>query len=548
MSAIIIRHSHLHLLQLSKAIKPSSSRSLSLIATMKMMMSASSLLLVPMLLLSAISSTDAVFDSADRTKTKLDLGGLSREAFPEGFVFGTATSAFQVEGMANKGGRGPSIWDTYIKDNPGAIAGNATADVAVDQYHRYKEDVDLLAKLNFDAYRFSISWSRIFPNGTGKVNWEGVAYYNRLIDYLLEKGVTPYANLYHYDLPQALHDRYLGWLSPQIVKDYASYAEFCFQVFGGRVKNWITYNEPKDVAWGGYGDGSFTPARCSKDVGNCTAGNSGTEPYIVGHYFILAHATAVKIYREKYQAIQHGRIGLVTDFVWYEPLTRSKADNYAAQRARDFHLGWFLDPLINGEYPKTMRNIVGDRLPKFTGEEAEMVKGTFDFIGINHYTTFYTYDTGNQTGPLSYMNDWHAGFAYEKNGVPVGKRANSVWLYKVPWGVYKTASYIKERYGNPTIILSENGMDDPGNATFHKALVDSERMAYFRGYLQQLKRGIDEGANVIGYFAWSLLDNFEWKSGYTSRFGITYIDYKTLNRYPKMSAYWFRKMLARHDH
>ncbi|CAM8972635.1 unnamed protein product [Rhodiola kirilowii] len=479
---------------------------------------------------------------------KLDFGGLSRDKFPEGFVFGTATSAYQVEGMADKGGRGPSIWDAFIKNNPGVIAGNATAEVAVDQYHRYKEDVDLLAGLNFDAYRFSISWSRIFPNGTGKVNWEGVSYYNRLIDYLLEKDITPYANLYHYDLPLALEERYLGWLSSQVVNDYASYADFCFSVFGSRVKNWITFNEPKVVATQGYGDGSFAPGRCSKDVGNCTAGDSATEPYIVAHHLILAHATAARRYREKYQPIQHGRIGLVSDFVWYHPLTSSKADNEAAQRARDFHLGWFLDPLIYGQYPKTMQNIAQDRLPKFTEEEAKLMKGAFDFLGINLYTSFYMYDPGNQSGPASYMNDWHVGFAFEKNGVPIGKRANSFWLYNVPWGMYNAMAYIKERYGNPTVILSENGMDDPGNVTFHNGLMDIDRINYFRGYLQNLKKAIDDGANVIGYFAWSLLDNFEWKSGYTSRFGITYIDYKTLTRYPKMSAFWFRKMLARHGH
>ncbi|CAM8943506.1 unnamed protein product [Rhodiola kirilowii] len=459
-----------------------------------------------------------------------DLGGLRREAFPNGFVFGTSTSAYQVEGMTDKGGRGPCIWDTYIKNNPGSIAGNATADVAVDQYHRYKEDVDLLSKLNFDAYRFSISWSRVFPNGTGKVNWEGVDYYNRLIDYLLEKDVIPYANLFHNDLPQALEDRYLGWLSPKLCKkDYANYAEFCFSVFGARVKNWITWNEPR--LWL----------------------RKATEPYIVGHHFILAHATAVKIYREKYQPIQQGRIGIVADFAWYEPLTRSKADNYAAQRARDFHLGWFLDPLINGQYPKTMQIIVQDRLPKFKDEEVQLVKGAFDFIGINHYTTFYMYDPGNRTGPLSYMNDWQAGYAFKKNGIPIGKRVSYISALGfvvsfMPWGMYKTSTYIKERYGNPTVILTENGMDDPGNVTFHSGLVDSDRIAYFRGYLQQLRKAIDEGANVIGYFAWSLLDNFEGKSGYTSRFGITYIDYDTLNRYPKMSAYWFRKMLIKHEH
>uniref|UniRef100_A0A7N0ZRZ3 Beta-glucosidase n=1 Tax=Kalanchoe fedtschenkoi TaxID=63787 RepID=A0A7N0ZRZ3_KALFE len=485
-------------------------------------------------------------DTAGKPAERFELGGLSRDRFPKGFEFGAATSAFQVEGMADKGGRGPSIWDAYVRNNPGVIAGNGSADVAVDQYHRYKEDVDLLARLNFDAYRFSISWSRIFPNGTGKVNWEGVGYYNRLINYLLKNGITPYVTLYHYDLPLALEERYLGWLSPQVVKDYASYAEFCFSVFGDRVKNWMTINEPMIICIQGYGYGSSPPGRCSKAVGNCKAGNSATEPYIIAHHLILAHASAVRIYHQKYQSIQQGRIGLVTDFIWYHPLTESKANNEAAQRARDFHLGWFLDPLVYGRYPKTMQNIAQERLPKFTKEEEKLVKGAFDFFGINLYTSRYIYNPGSYSGPVSYMNDWRVGVATEKKGVPIGKRENSFWLYNVPWGMYEAMRYIKERYGNPAVIITENGMDDPGNVPLHNGLMDNDRISYFRGYLQNLKKAIDEGSNVVGYFAWSLLDNFEWRSGYTSRFGITYVDYKTLSRYPKMSAYWFRKMLARH--
>ncbi|XP_047313628.1 beta-glucosidase 44-like, partial [Impatiens glandulifera] len=177
---------------------------------------------------------------------EFNTGGLSRESFPDGFVFGTATSAYQVEGMANQGGRGPCIWDTFVKI-PGMEAEGANADVAVDQYHRYKEDIDLLKNLNFEAYRFSISWSRIFPNGTGAINQEGVDYYNRLINYMVEKGITPYVNLYHYDLPQALQDKYLGLLNRQVVKDFTDYAEFCFMTFGDRVKNWLTFNEPRVI-------------------------------------------------------------------------------------------------------------------------------------------------------------------------------------------------------------------------------------------------------------------------------------------------------------
>ncbi|KAG9143865.1 hypothetical protein Leryth_011513 [Lithospermum erythrorhizon] len=476
-----------------------------------------------------------------------DTGGLSRETFPKGFVFGTAASAYQVEGAASKYGRGPSIWDTFIKI-PGLEPNNASGEVTVDQYHRYKADINLMKSLNFEAYRFSISWSRIFPNGSGQINWKGVAYYNKLINYMLKKGITPYANLNHYDLPQTLEDRYNGWLSKKVVKDFADYAEFCFKTFGDRVKNWHTFNEPRVVADLGYNNGFFAPGRCSKAFGNCTEGNSATEPYIVAHNLILSHAAAVQRYR-KYQAKQKGRIGILLDFVWYEPLTRSKADQYAAQRARDFHLGWFLDPIVYGEYPKTMQNIVGNRLPKFSSEERKMVKGSIDYLGINQYTTYYIYDKKPEDPEvLGYQKDWHCGYAYERHGVPIGPRAHSYWLYIVPWGLYKSVSYVKERYGNPTIILSESGMDDPGNVTLPDGIFDTTRMEFYKSYLTELKRAVDDGVNVIGFFAWSLLDNFEWRLGYTSRFGIVYVDFKNLKRYPKMSAYWFQKLLKHKKH
>ncbi|KAK4486107.1 hypothetical protein RD792_008775 [Penstemon davidsonii] len=475
-------------------------------------------------------------------------GELSRDSFPKGFIFGTAASAYQVEGMADKDGRGPSIWDNFIK-TPGLEPNNASGEVSVDQYHKYKEDIDLMAKLNFEAYRFSISWSRIFPNGTGKVNKKGVDYYNRLINYMLSKGITPYPNLCHYDLPQALQDRYNGWLSHQVVKDFADYAEFCFKAFGDRVKNWQTFNEPRVVAALGYDTGFFAPGRCSKAFGNCTEGDSSTEPYIVAHNLILCHAAAAQRYREKYQEKQKGRIGILLDFVWYEPLTKSKADHAAAQRAIDFHIGWFMHPLVYGEYPKTIQNIVGKRLPKFTKEEVKMVKGSFDFVGINQYTAYYMYDP-HQGKPkdLGYQQDWNAGFAYDRHGVPIGQRAHSDWLYIVPWGLYKAVSYIKEHYGNPTMILAENGMDQAGNLTLPGVLNDTARIDYYKGYLVQLKKAINDGAKVTGYFQWTFVDNFEWRLGYTSRFGIVYVDFNTLKRYPKKSAYWFQRLQQKNKH
>ncbi|KAI4347241.1 hypothetical protein L6164_008069 [Bauhinia variegata] len=457
-------------------------------------------LLLVVVVIQCVAGARELHEVAVPETVHFDTGGLSRESFPKGFVFGTAASAYQVEGMAHKEGRGPSIWDVFIRK----------------------------------------------PDGTGKVNWKGVEYYNRLIDYLLERGITPHANLNHYDLPLALELKYKGWLSRRVVKDFADYADFCFKTFGDRVKNWMTFNEPRVVAALGYDTGFFAPGRCSKAFGNCSAGNSATEPYIVAHNLILSHEAAAQRYREKYQEKQKGRIGIFLDFVWYEPLTRSKADNYAAQRARDFHVGWFIHPIIYGEYPRTMQDIVGKRLPKFTEEEVKMVKGSSDFVGINQYTTYYIYDPHrSKPKDLGYQQDWNAGFAYAKNGVPIGPRAYSDWLYNVPWGMYKALMYIKERYRNPTVILSENGMDDPGNATLARALHDTTRINYYKGYITQLKKAIDDGANVIGYSAWSLLDNFEWRLGYTSRFGIIYVDFHTLKRTPKMSAYWFKQLLAR---
>ncbi|XP_051222544.1 beta-glucosidase 38 [Lolium perenne] len=467
---------------------------------------------------------------------------LSRDSFPKDFVFGTASSAYQVEGNALKYGRGPCIWDTFLKF-PGATPDNATANVTVDEYHRYMDDVDNMVRVGFDAYRFSISWSRIFPSGIGRYNKDGVDYYHRLIDYMLANKITPYVVLYHYDLPEVLNNQYNGWLSPRVVPDFAAFADFCFKTYGDRVKNWFTINEPRMMASHGYGDGFFAPGRCS---GCRFGGNSATEPYIAGHHLLLAHAAAVKIYRDKYIHAQQGKIGILLDFVWYEPLTYTTEDEFAAHRAREFTLGWFMHPITYGHYPETMQKFVGERLPNFTEEQSRLVQGSADVVGINHYTTYYVKNYENLTH-MSYANDWHAQLVYERNGVPIGKQAHSKWLYVVPWGFYKAVIHVKDKYRNPLMIIGENGIDQSGSDTLPHALYDNFRIDYFDQYLHELKRATDDGARVTGYFAWSLLDNFEWRMGFTSKFGIVYVDRKTFTRYPKDSTRWFRKVIKRDE-
>ncbi|KAL0308899.1 UNVERIFIED_CONTAM: Beta-glucosidase 12, partial [Sesamum radiatum] len=317
--------------------------------------------------------------------------------------------------------------------------------------------------------------------------------------------------------------------------DYKDFAELCFKEFGDRVKHWATLNEPYIFSSGGY-DGGLTgnaaPGRCS-NRSICAQGDSATEPYIVGHHLLLAHATAVKLYRDKYQATQKGDIGIVLISHWFVPYSSSRLDVRAAQRALDFMYGWFINPIVYGDYPTTMRSIVGDRLPKFTKEEAALVKGSIDYVGLNYYTGNFARNVRPTNGNASSSTDNRASLSTVANGVSIGKPTAVSYFDDYPKGLHDLLVYTKERYNNPAIYITETGMTDGNNETKY-AIDDVGRISFYNGHIRAVHRAYEQGVNVKGFFAWSLLDNFEWGSGYTQRFGICYIDYKNnLTEFPK---------------
>ncbi|CAL9026419.1 unnamed protein product [Prunus brigantina] len=478
----------------------------------------------------------------------------SFDVLERGFIFGTASAAYQCAGAVQTDGRGPSIWDNYTHSYPERIKDRSNGDIAVDQYHRYKDDVAKMKNISVDAYRLSISWSRLLPNGTlsGGVNMDGINYYNSFIDELINSSITPFVTIFHWDLPQALSDSYGGFLSPKVVDDYLAFAKLCFENFGDRVKHWITLNEPYTFSHHGYAVGCHAPGRCSAwQKLNCTGGDSGTEPYLVAHHQLLAHAAAVKLYKDEYQAYQNGSIGITLVSHWFEPASNSTEDKSAANRSLDF---MFMDPLTYGDYPHSMRSIVKERLPPFTDEESKLLKGSYDFIGINYYSARYA-SNGHEFISLhhaSYLTDPHVNVTTELNGVPIGPQAASDWLYVYPKGIYDLVNYTKNKYNDPIIYITENGVDefnDP-NIPLEQALNDTNRTDFYYHHLCYLHKAMSEGAKVKGYFAWSLVDNFEWNDGYTVRFGIIYVDYKNgtanyLRRYLKSSAVWFQNFLQK---
>ncbi len=455
-----------------------------------------------------------------------------KNTFPKNFIWGAATSAYQIEGAAAEDGKGPSIWDAFCQI-PGKVAKNEHGNIACDHYHRIEEDVALLKNLGVKAYRFSIAWSRILPNGrVKKINHKGIDFYNKLIDALIAADIQPWVTLYHWDLPLALQMEENGWLGENISDLFADYADICFKHFGDRVKNWITINEAWVVAILGYGQGVFAPGKISN-----------TAPYKAGHHVLLAHAKAVNIFRKKYFPIHGGKIGITNNCDWREPLMDKQADKDAAQRALEFFFAWFTDPVFKGDYPKVMKDRLGEKLPQFSAEEKALLKGSSDFIGLNHYTTMYASDASGitQDGPIygngGISEDQNVNLSVDKNW----KRTSMNWAV-VPWGCKNLLLWIADRYDNPDIYITENGCSY-NDQLVDGACEDNNRVDFIQTYLAACKEAIDQGVNLKGYFIWSLMDNFEWASGYEKRFGIHFVDFETLERTPKASAKWYGKFI-----
>ncbi|RZC75621.1 hypothetical protein C5167_051104 [Papaver somniferum] len=479
--------------------------------------------------------------------------GFSRTDFPTDFVFGSGSSSYQVEGAVNEDGRTPSVWDTYT--HAGKMPDKSSGDITIDQYHRYKacnEDVQLMVDTGLEAYRFSISWPRLIPNGRGPVNPKGLEYYNNLINELISHGIQAHVTLFHYDLPQPLEDEYGGWLSRKIVKDFTAFAEICFKEFGDRVSTWTTINEPNVFVLGAYDLGFLPPQRCSSPFGifNCTnGGNSTTEPYLVAHNCILAHASVARLYKNKYQAKQHGLIGINLFAYGLSPQTNSVEDVTATQRANDFYMGWFASPFVFGEYPEIMKRNAGSRLPSFTPYEAKLVKGSCDFFGLNHYASSNVKDNPEslkiQQRDISmdmaaqFVSNWSTGKgSVLPDQFPV-----------TPSGLLKVLEYFKQDYGNPPIYIHENGqrlLAAPRN----KSVNDTSRVNYLKGYIGGVLDALRNGSNTKGYFTWCFIDSFELLDGYKSNFGLYYVDLVNdpeLKRYPKLSAHWYSKFLKGED-
>ena len=438
--------------------------------------------------------------------------------FPRGFRFGVATAAIQIEGGTDA--RGVSIWDTFSRV-PGAVERGETPDVACDHYHRWPEDLDLMADLGIQAYRFSISWPRVLPDGSGKPSRPGLDFYRRLLEGMRERSIEPMATLYHWDLPQALEDAG-GWPERDTVARFEEYARLVFEELGDLVSSWVTINEPWVVAFLGHGFGTKAPGR-----------RDWNDALRASHHVLLAHGVAVRALRE----LQPGTpVGITLDQWPSLPASSSEQDAAAARRWDGFKNRWFLDPVFRSAYPEDMVEWFESRVGAFDavqGADLESISQPIDFLGINYYSRS-TIRADESVPPL------------ELREVPPPHPTTEMGWEVVPGALYEHLLRIKREYGDLPISITENGSAYADPVPTNGLVEDPERLEYLRSHLEAVRRAASEGVDVRSYFAWSLLDNFEWENGYDMRFGIVYVDFETQRRIPKRSALWYRDFIAEH--
>jgi beta-glucosidase len=437
-------------------------------------------------------------------------------SFAKDFVWGAATSSYQVEGAVQEDGRGECIWHRFTH-TPGKVAGGATGDVACDHYHRYREDVALMSDLGLQGYRFSIAWARVLPQGTGATNPAGLDFYDRLVDELLCKNIQPFVTLYHWDLPQALQDRG-GWENPDSIGWFREYVDLMSRRLGDRVGHWITHNEPWVIAFLGNYIGAHAPGK--RDLPTA---------YKVGHHVLLSHGAAVPVIRAN---APNAQVGITIDQVYIQPASQSPADVQAAYRVDGYRNRWFLDAVFKGQYTADVVPWVESALDGIDPTAVKQAAVPIDFLGINYYTrNLYA---AAESGP------------FKSRPVPAPDRprtANGWEIYSD--GLRELLVRVSRDYRPQAIYITENGaaFDDP--APCQGIIEDPQRADYYRLHFDACAAAIEQGVPLKGYFAWSLLDNFEWAEGYRMRFGIVHVNFETLERTPKRSALAYRDWIAR---
>jgi len=430
-------------------------------------------------------------------------------SFPKGFLLGTASASYQIEGATTEDGKGPSIWDTYTH-TPGKIEDGTNGDIADDHYHRWRKDVEVMRSLGVNAYRFSVAWPRIFPKGRGKLNVKGLNFYSDLVDALLDAKIIPFVTLYHFDLPQALQDEGGGWLRRGIVADFEAYADAVTHELGDRVRHWVTINEPWELAWQGYVTGEDAPGL---RLGNDAALRAT-------HHVLLSHGAAVQAMRDN---VRRGEIGIVLHLNMVEPASDTPEDIAAARRWELHQNRWLLDSLYRGSYPREMAKLFGRDAPEVLAGDMELIGEQTDFLGVNNYRRSVV-AAGTDLPPVNM-----------KRVSPPGEYTDMGWEVH-PEGLYKILKWVHANYPIPRVYVTENGAAFRDMVTPDGGIHDDRRVAYIREHLLATNRAMSEGVPLGGYFVWSTLDNFEWAYGYSKRFGVIYVDYATQGRTVKDSG------------